>query len=233
MPSYRELPSSRVLLGLTCIGLLGASILAMVDRAMAPDSAEESDNAAMHAAMAANLQQSVLVWPDTTPITAPALVSTNGVALTEQLRGKWSLLFFGFTSCTHVCPMTLSTLARLADRPDSGVAGGDSQVLFVTVDPAIDDRDRLAAYLSKFDERFIGYTGSASDLQTFAAEVGAAFAVAGGKIDHSTSVFVLDPQGRSAGVLLRPSDVTRMLSDFNFLKHEALTAGNQLSASDG
>ncbi len=181
----------------------------------------EDSSHAKHAAMAANLDRTAIVSPGTEPLDPPALESTNSVSMASQLDGKWSLLFFGFTSCPHVCPTTLNTLARVAAVPGGDLADGSAQVLFVSVDPETDTRDRIATYLGKFDPDFIGYTGSMEDIQAFSDQVGAAFSVTEEGIDHSTSVFVIDPTGRPAGVLLRPSDDQRLLQDFEIVQHAA------------
>ncbi|MEE4301941.1 MAG: SCO family protein [Pseudomonadales bacterium] len=195
-------------------------------RAMTSQHAGRSDHDAhgdhaAHAAMAANLDRSAIVWSRAEPLRPPELDATNGVALAEQLEGRWSLVFFGFTSCPHVCPTTLGALASVARRPEGGLPD-DTQVLFVTVDPAVDDQERVSGYLDAFEAGFIGYTGDAAALQAFADDIGAAFAPEGRAIDHSTSVFVVDPQGRPAGILLRPSDPSRILPDLELVRAAAV-----------
>jgi protein SCO1/2 len=148
----------------------------------------------------------------------PPLVATDGAPVDHaRFAGRWSLVFFGFTSCPDVCPTTLALLKEVA-RQDPRPA----QIVFVTVDPQRDTRERLKSYLAYFDRRFVGLTGRREDLETFAAALGAGFAPsASGDFDHSTSLFAVDPAGRLAGVLLRPSDPARIVADLAALREHA------------
>jgi protein SCO1/2 len=173
------------------------------------------------------LAQTLLPVERGAPVAVPPLVTADGVVFTPaRLTGRWSLVFFGFTSCPDVCPTTLQVLSEFARDPASGIPGfssgapaGATQVVFVTVDPKRDTPARLKSYLAHFDERFIGLTGSRADLDRFAGQLGAGSEPSGrGAIDHSASVFALDPQGRLAGVLLRPADPLRIVADLNTLR---------------
>lgn len=173
------------------------------------------------------LTQTLLPVERGAPVALPRLVTADSLFFDPALlKGRWSLVFFGFTSCPDVCPTTLQVLSEFARHPASGVPeltsrvpAGATQVVFVTVDPERDTPARLKSYLTHFDERFIGLTGSRADLDRFAAQLGAAAVPSGpGAIDHSTSIFALDPQGRLAGVMLRPADPARILADLNSLR---------------
>jgi len=232
VPDFRQLYSLRFLASIAMTGLLAVAISYQVNGIATPDADGKIALETTHEAMAKNLRRSAVVWTDADQLPMANLQGTNGIPLPGQILGKWSLLFFGFSSCTHVCPMTLSTLSRAADTPGSGIGDGDTQVLFVTVDPETDSLDRLVHYLAGFDERFNGYTGSAAELEGFADAVGAAFAVNEQGIDHSTSVFLIDPDGHPAGVLLRPTRVERLLADIQFLKQEAGADATAMSAGN-
>lgn len=167
----------------------------------------------------AMLDRTVLAVAPGAPLQVPAMQAADGAAFdASRLRGRWSLVFFGFTSCPEICPTTLATLARFAQAPASGVGAGSTQVVFVSVDPGTDTPQRIAEYLKNFDARFVGVTGSSDALAGFAAAAGAGYAASGASMDHSTSVFVVDPQGRLAGVLLHPSDPARILADLGSLR---------------
>jgi protein SCO1/2 len=173
------------------------------------------------------LKQTLLPVERGAPVAVPLLVTDEGLFFDPaRLKGRWSLVFFGFTSCPDVCPTTLQVLSEFSHHPasgvpefGSGVPAGATQVVFVTVDPKRDTPSRLKSYLAHFDERFIGLTGSRAAIDRFAAGLGAASASSdAGGIDHSTSVFALDPQGRLAGVMLRPADPARIVADLNTLR---------------
>jgi protein SCO1/2 len=147
------------------------------------------------------------------------LKSADGARFDAQrLRGHWTLLFFGFTSCPDVCPMTLQVLANFAHAADSGVASGKTQIVFVSVDPERDSPARLAQYVRNFDSHIVGVTGRAADLAAFAQKAGAGYASEDGHVDHSTSVFVIDPQGHVRGTLLHPADVPSVRTGFDSLR---------------
>jgi protein SCO1/2 len=165
------------------------------------------------------LNRSVLPVPPGAPLDVTALTAGDGSAFDgARLRGRWSLVFFGFTSCADVCPMTLHTLAQFADDPASGVANGATQVVFVSIDPERDTPARVQAYVEAFDKRFVGVTGAPAALERFGAAAGAGFISNGTSMDHSTSVFVVDPQGRLAGVLLHPADGRSVRADLASLR---------------
>ncbi len=169
-----------------------------------------------------NLRRRFLVLPQPEAITPPALQTSEGTALNQQLAHAWSLVFFGFTSCPDVCPRTLSILAKAAQDYDSGIESGDTQVLFISVDPGTDSLERITAYLGSFDSRFVGYTGLESQLANFAAQLGASYREAGQAFDHSTSIYVVDPMARVQGLLLSPSSSSQLIADFHAIRTHSL-----------
>ncbi len=153
------------------------------------------------------------------PLDAGTLVATDGKPASAQLlRGHWSLLYFGYTSCQDVCPTTLHTLAKVAHDPASGVAEGRTGIVFVSIDPAHDTPERLRGYLGAFDRRIVGLGGEGGAIRRFTSAAGAGFAASDSGSDHSTSVFVLDESGRPVAVLLRPSDPKRIVADLAALR---------------
>jgi protein SCO1 len=125
------------------------------------------------------------------------LRGTNGNDLVlSRYRGKVVLLAFGFSSCPVICPTTLATLTKV--RKDLGPDAQGMQVLYVTVDPARDDVDRLRLFLAGFDPSFVGGTGTAEEL----AAVRASYGIQADKVDtadayvHSTSVYLIDRAGK-------------------------------------
>lgn len=124
-----------------------------------------------------------------------------------RYRGKVIVLGFGFSHCPEVCPTTLDRLAKA--RRKLGAGAKDLQVVYVTVDPERDSRERLRSYLAAFDPTFVGGTGTAEKLGRVRDEYGilAARKSGEGGIDHSSFVYLIDragslramvPYGRSA-----------------------------------
>jgi protein SCO1/2 len=166
--------------------------------------------------MVANLSRSVLMLDrEELNLVDSVLESTTGKELAQQLRGHWSLVFFGFTHCPHACPMTLNTLARASELPGSSLANESSQVLFITVDPERDNLGQIRSYLNAFDEQFIGFTGEPSAINTTSQTFGADFEKTVAAFDHSTTLFVVNPDVELEALILRTSSPTQLLSDFN------------------
>ena len=137
--------------------------------------------------------------PDARALESLALKDQNNQAFhREDFTGKWSFVFFGYTYCPDVCPLTLSNLARTFG--EMGDAADQFQVLLITVDPARDTPLRLAEYLANFNDGFLGLTGSEDEIRAVANEFGAFFARAGEgedyTVDHTARVFVLSPSGK-------------------------------------
>ncbi len=140
------------------------------------------------------------------PLSAPdfLLVDTEGrpFRLSEE-RGRWVLLFFGYTSCPDVCPTTLGNL-----RQALGLLGRNGErvrVVMVTVDPERDTPERLAAYLGSAaggDGRFLGLGGARGSLEAVWADYGVFVereveeGATGYSVSHTASVYLIDPRGR-------------------------------------
>jgi protein SCO1/2 len=117
----------------------------------------------------------------------------------SDFEGAAVLLFFGFTECPDVCPLTLATLARVIEAED--LSPEDVRILLVTVDPVNDTPERLREYVASFGPSTVGLTGSAEELQAVQAAYGV-YAVEmpdhGGTptLAHTTQVFGIDKGGR-------------------------------------
>jgi protein SCO1/2 len=167
----------------------------------------------------AALEQTVLAVPPAAPLAIPTVSATDDAPFdSDRLRGAWTVVFFGFTSCPDVCPTTLQVLAAAAREPASGVAAGSTRLVFVTVDPERDTVPRMKAYLSSFRAPIVGVSGERSSIKRVAERFGAAATGKASGMDHSTSLFVVDPAGRLAAVLLHPGDAHRLAADIGALR---------------
>jgi protein SCO1/2 len=146
-----------------------------------------------------------------------SLTSHEGALVSSlDFPGKFLVVFFGYSSCPDVCPLTLSNLARAFK--EMGEESERIQVLLVTVDPGRDTPERLKAYLSNFHPSFIGLTGPVEDIRSVAEGFGAYFsAPAGGEnytVDHTARVYVVDPSGQiplTFPVTATPDEIARDL----------------------
>ncbi len=130
------------------------------------------------------------------------LTDQNGNPFTlSSTNGKVALVYFGYTSCPDVCPLTLSDLGAV--YRDLGDAAKDVQVVFVTVDPERDTQQILKKYVAAFDPSFIGLHGTVDETKAVGDLFGAKFKKAplsnsalGYAMDHSAFIYVIDRQGR-------------------------------------
>lgn len=126
------------------------------------------------------------------------LAGSDGSELTlRRFRGKVVLLGFGFTSCTEVCPVTLTTLAQAVKKLDTQADA--VQVVYITVDPERDDAARMHQYLSAFNPAFIGGSGTPEQLAAVRKDFGImAERKAGpdGDYSHSSFVYLIDRDGQ-------------------------------------
>ncbi len=149
-----------------------------------------------------------------------SLIDNQGRSFGEQdLRGHWSLMFFGYTNCPDYCPTTLATLAAL-EKQLRAAKTVTPRVVFVSVDAKRDTPARLNQFVPNFDPEFIGLTASSQPaIEAIAKKWGVAVNIqyaANGNyvVDHSTVIFVVDPAGRLAAVLTGPFTVNALERDF-------------------
>jgi len=128
------------------------------------------------------------------------LVDQTGHRVTDRdLRGKPSLVAFGFTTCPDVCPTTLTHMTNWLRA--LGPAADRLNVVYVSVDPDRDTPKVLGAYLSTFDPRIRGLTGSPADIARIAHGYRVYYQkvpLAGGgyTVDHSATLYLMDAKGR-------------------------------------
>lgn len=167
---------------------------------------------------------------DSPPLRAPRylLQAHNGRTVTsEDFRGRFQLIAFGFISCPDVCPTTMLELQQLLAA--LGPKARHVQALFVTVDPARDKLEILAAYTEAFDRRILGLTGSEALIRRAAD----AFKVVYEKVqepgappdvytmNHSAGIAVLGPQGQWIGRLGYGLPVAEMVARLSRWLEEA------------
>lgn len=138
-----------------------------------------------------------------------------------RLNDRWSFVFFGYTYCPDVCPLTLNVMSEMMKSLDSEVNPADVDVYFVSVDPKRDTLDRLAQYVPFFDERFVGVTGERTDLDVLTRGLSSIYALGEPDesghylVDHSASVLLINPDGQFYGVFAAPHDPKEMADDFS------------------
>jgi protein SCO1/2 len=128
------------------------------------------------------------------------LIDQNGKPVSDaDLKGKWQLVFFGYTHCPDTCPTALNEIALALDR--LGMKRDEVEIVFITVDPERDTPDVLKSYVQSFDAPIIALTGSPDAV----AQAAKAYRVFYAKhprgdgdydMDHSAVIYVMNPEGR-------------------------------------
>jgi len=149
------------------------------------------------------------LWASATTATASVakggdftLSAPDGPLSLSDLRGKVVLIFFGYTSCPDICPMSLA-------RIDASFSAMDArelervQALFITLDPERDTADRLEKYTRYFHKNIIGLRGDEKAINAVAGQYGVDYSknlmpesALGYSISHPTSILLLDAEGR-------------------------------------
>lgn len=136
-----------------------------------------------------------------TPLALPAFTLTdtaNDAFTRDDLFGQFSLLFFGFTNCPDICPLTLATLAQAYTELETA-SNVLPEVVFVSVDPNRDTPDRLSTYLQNFDTRFAGITGTRGDLDPLLRALGVTVMIhelpdqSNYSVTHNGTIFMIGP----------------------------------------
>ncbi|HET8819127.1 MAG TPA: SCO family protein [Xanthomonadaceae bacterium] len=165
----------------------------------------------------------VRLLPEPRAIPGFQLAQADGTPLERaDLLGHWTVVFLGFTHCPDVCPTTLAELAIAQARWESLPASSRPQVLFVSVDPGRDTPEATGRYAHHFHPDTLAATGEIPALEAFATSLGMVFMKAPApegapadqySVDHSSTLVILDPQGRMAGLLRPPLQPDAIAAD--------------------
>ncbi len=158
---------------------------------------------------AALLDAGIILLPQSRELPELTLNNVDGQpqALTS-LKGKWTLVFFGYTFCPDICPTTLAQLRQL-----NGLLPAETrsqlQILMVSLDPHRDTPEKLKQYLGFFDPAYLGLTGPLADIQKLANAVSIPFIPGDTSkenytVDHSGNLVLLGPDGRQRGFIRAP-----------------------------
>ncbi len=173
--------------------------------------------------------RSAAVYAEPRPLPAVELATGDGRSgpANQLLAGQWRLVFFGFTHCPEVCPGAMKTLdlvARELGKPAGGAAAVPMPVMtLISVDPRRDTPEVVSNYVRGFNPAFEGYSGSEAAIDALAAAIGVA--VMRGTpdesgnymVDHTSAVFVFDPQGRVRGLLTAPLTAANIVHDYRLI----------------
>lgn len=145
------------------------------------------------------------------------LTGEDGSRVTEQaFRGEPVAVYFGYTHCPDICPLTMRKLQSAIARLPEGDRN-DLKVLFVSVDPKRDDPATLAQYTGSFGSQFVGLTGNEDTLRSLAKRYRATFSYGEPDehgdytVSHPSAIYVFDAEGKIR-LLMRTDDTPEAIA---------------------
>jgi len=150
------------------------------------------------------------------PIANFHLFNHKGQSVTQKtLTDKWSIVFFGYTTCPDVCPTTLALMNQVYQQLTEEQRA-QLQVVLVSVDPERDTVEKLSQYIPYFNADFLGLTGDLQQITNLATTVSTVFAKTQFEgesylVDHSGNLVLLNPVGQYVGFFRSPHDVNSLL----------------------
>jgi protein SCO1/2 len=173
------------------------------------------------------------------PLRLPAVQLTDQRGLdfsTAELVGTFSLMFFGFTNCPDICPITLQTLANV--EAELRAKGLDTpRIVFVSVDPDRDTPAQIERYLGNFSANFVGITGSQQALQPLLAALGVTVerhqhpGEEAYNVIHNSTVYLIGPRAEWLAIFSAPHDATVIATDYLRIRQLYLTQRTAVSAT--
>ncbi len=145
-----------------------------------------------------------------------------------DLRGQWSFLYFGYSFCPDVCPLTLAEMDRLQKVLAAQGADQETAYLFISVDPQRDTPERLSEYVRFFNPKFQGVTGPDSELERLAKPLRVFYQRGSNPektnsytVDHTSTITLIDPTGRPRAIFTPPQNPEQMAADFIKIRQAA------------
>ncbi|MDR0780484.1 MAG: SCO family protein [Pseudomonadales bacterium] len=137
-------------------------------------------------------------------------------------KGRWSLVYFGYTYCPDICPVTMATLRQFQQQlmKVDAAAAAQTQVAFISVDPQRDTPEKLKQYVRYFGADYTGATSDYINVFNLARQLNVAFGYqpqgsdGGYSVDHSGEVILINPEGHFHGFFKVPQDPGKMTLTF-------------------
>jgi protein SCO1 len=140
----------------------------------------------------------------------------------KNLKGHWSMLFFGFTHCAMLCPTTLKSLNQSYQQLQAANVTELPQIVFISIDPERDTLKDINDYVKMFNKNFIGVTGTKQQLDKLTKELSILHMKIttdnskenNYQIDHSGTVLLINPQGQLQALFTPPIDAKTLADDY-------------------
>ena len=146
------------------------------------------------------------------PISEFQLVDHEGKEFTQNtFKGQWNLVYFGFTKCPYICPMTMREIKKTYENLTLSNGKPFPKVVMISVDPAHDTPELMKKYVKSFNKDFVGVTGDSKQIKKLSREMGVVYMQTQNKknpkeytIDHSGVILIVNPKGEVQGFFSMP-----------------------------
>ncbi len=156
------------------------------------------------------------------PLPAFELTDHAGKPFNQQsIKGKWQLMFFGYTNCPDICPDSLQMLTNMMKLITDESLKKQLQITFISIDPERDDLAKMKDYVTYFNPTFMSARGEIEEVNKLTQALGVMHDISksadGSRYDvaHSGILTLIDPQGRFTGVFSPPHDSASIAHDLN------------------
>lgn len=206
-----------VILGAATFGMLSG----MPDSNQANSAQSSNSGNEQLAALQENLLTSLALPTDFRTVQDFELVDVNGQAITQNVfEDQWSLVFFGFTHCPDVCPITLQVMKDVVAKLEAQ-QHVPPQIVFMSIDPVRDTPESMKKYIAYFDEDFVGITGDINKVHELTSSLGIVASFTANEtdpenygVDHTASLLLIDPQRRVRAKITPPHETQKIMADY-------------------
>lgn len=167
----------------------------------------------------AALPRTATVLPAPSDLPEFSLVDQNGATIGRDVfRDHWSLVFFGFTHCPDICPLTLQVLANARQQLAEAGQQPLPRIVLVSVDPERDTPEVMKQYVGYFGDDIVGITGELDEIRTLTNGLGIFFEKSrqdgdNYSVDHSAVVILMNPQGQFQALFSAPHEAANFVHD--------------------
>lgn len=165
-----------------------------------------------------------LFWPNPKQLGQFNVLDQNNQSFgLSGFENKWSLLFFGFTHCPDICPITLNLMKQAEEIISEREELANTQFIFVSTDPKRDTPEAMKTYINYFNPDFIGLTGE-PQIESLNRQIGVVSILGEPDengdytVDHSASMFIIDPKGRIVGKLSPPHVLNNTIAIYSGIR---------------
>ncbi|CAO3645179.1 unnamed protein product [Cunninghamella echinulata] len=165
--------------------------------------------------------------------------STGDYSSSDDFKGQYYMVYFGFTHCPDICPEELDKMAEVVDhiKADKELGKDILVPVFITCDPRRDNAEIVKDYIADFHEDMVGFTGTQEEIRkvakSFRVYVSSPPKVADGEdylVDHSIFFYLMDPEGKFVDCYAKDTTSEEVTASFKKYVQEYLENGGQLKA---